>query len=173
MNSNQSTTSSTPAINVHINSTVNGNFSTTFPLPNIDIDETTFIMPTLDESIASDNIAINYDVSLHSPDVILSVVNDSLASLHLQHSASDKNTDTNTGEDVIMNNNNSSFSTGYSISTYANTLSFDDVTPITYVMMTPTAPPMDECSFTNEEEYKPDLKSTLITMMRVYMKQTH
>jgi len=65
----------------------------------------------------------------------------------------------NNGEEVIMNNNNSRLSTNYSTFTQANTQSFDDNTSITYVMMIPTAPPVDEFIFPNKEEHKIDNKS--------------
>jgi len=83
MKSNQSTTISTPVINVHIDSNVNVKFSTITTLSNTDTNKNTFIMPTLDESIASDDIAIILEVSLNTPDMTLSTLNDLLTSLHL------------------------------------------------------------------------------------------
>jgi len=104
-------------------------------------------MPSLDDSIVSDD-------SMHIPDVALSTIIDSLSSLHFHHNSSDLNNDNNISNQLTINNNVSSISIDYSLITIANRLSFDDVTPITYVMMTPTAPPLNEVLYQDNDEHK-------------------
>jgi len=108
-------------------------------------------MPILDDSIES-------DYSVNIPDTTLFTVNDSLSSLHLQTNTSNLNDDINISENLTTNNNDSSTSIDFSKVTIANTLSFDDVTPIDYVMMTPTASSLDDFFYAENEEHKTNIK---------------
>jgi len=144
---NQSTINPTPVINLNINSNVKVNSSISAPSSNTDNDANILLMSTIDESIVSDE-------SLNFNNVTLSTINDSLLSLHFTNNVSDPNSAINISEELTMNNNDYNTSIDCSILTLTNRLSFDDITPITYVMMIPTAPPLNDVLFMDNEECK-------------------
>jgi len=98
-------------------------------------------------------IFIASDDPMRIPDVALCTINDSLSSLHFHHNASELNNDNNISNELTMNNNDCSSLIDYSSLTIANRLSFDNVTPIPHVMMTPTAPPLNEVLYVDNDEH--------------------